>query len=95
MVSNRLYIANDGSNNVSGFDINAVTGALTLVPGSPFATGGSSGSGISLDCTPNGQFLIAANAGSNDITVFSIAGNGALTPVAGSPFAAGDSCQMA
>lgn len=90
MVGNRLYVANDGSNNVSGFDINPSTGALTLVPGSPFSTGGLSGGiGISLDCTPNGQFLIAANTGSNNITVFSVAANGALTPVAGSPFAAG------
>jgi 6-phosphogluconolactonase (cycloisomerase 2 family) len=90
-VGNRLYVTNDAfnSNSVSGFDINPVTGSLSLVPGSPFATGGTAGPGISLDCTPNGNFLIAANGGSNNITVFSIAANGALTPVAGSPFAAG------
>ncbi len=86
---NRLYVSNGGSGDVSGFDINTITGALSLVPGSPFATGGTAGAGISIDCTPNGQFLIAANAGSSNITVFSIAANGALTPVAGSPFAAG------
>jgi hypothetical protein len=39
--------------------------------------------------TPNDQFLIAANAGTVDITVYSIAANGALTAVAGSPFNAG------
>ena len=89
MVGNRLYVANDGSNDVSGFDINPATGALTLVPGSPFATGGIGGAGTSLDCAPDGQFLIAASSGSNVITVFSIAANGALTPVAGSPFAVG------
>ena len=89
-VGNRLYVANDGSNSVSGFDINPVTGSLSLVPGSPFATGGAAGgSGISLDCTPNGNFLINTNGGTNNITVFSIAANGALTPVGGSPFAAG------
>ena len=91
-VGNRLYVTNESlsSNSVSGFDINPVTGSLSLVPGSPFATGGTAtGSGISLDCTPNGNFLIAANGGSNNITVFSIGANGALTPVAGSPFAAG------
>lgn len=91
-VGNRLYVTNDGlnSNSVSGFDVNPVTGSLSLIPGSPFATGGSAtGTGISLDCTPNGNFLIAANGGSSDITVFSIAANGALTTVAGSPFAAG------
>ena len=89
IVGNRLYVSDDGSNSVSGFDINPATGALTLVPGSPFATGGQAGNGISLDCTPNGQFLIAANAGSHNIAVFSIAANGSLTPVAGSPFFAG------
>jgi 6-phosphogluconolactonase len=92
-VGNRLYVTNDSivSNSVSGFDINPTTGALSLVSGSPFATGGIAGPafGISLDCTPNGQFLIAANGASSNITVFSIAANGALTPVAGSPFAAG------
>ncbi|MGE0129716.1 MAG: beta-propeller fold lactonase family protein, partial [Blastocatellales bacterium] len=90
MIGSRLYVANQGSNDVSGFDINPVTGVLTPVPGSPFATGGTSGgNGISLDCASNGQFLIASNAGSADITVFSIAPNGALTPVIGSPFPAG------
>ena len=88
-VGNRLYVANDGNSSVTGFDINPFTGSLSLVPGSPFATGGAAGLGISLDCIPNGQFLIAANGGSNNITVFSVAGNGALTPVVGSPFAAG------
>lgn len=91
-VGNRLYVTNDGSNSVSGFAINPVNGSLSLVPGSPFATGGLAGGiGISLDCTPDGNFLIAANGGSNNITVFSIAANGALTPVAGSPFFAGSS----
>ncbi|HMG36464.1 MAG TPA: beta-propeller fold lactonase family protein [Blastocatellia bacterium] len=89
MVANRLYVANDGSNNVTGFDINPFTGFLTIIPGSPFATGGiASGYGMSLDCTPSGQFLIAANGNSSSITVFSIAANGALTPIAGSPFPA-------
>lgn len=87
MVGNRLYVANDGSRNVTGFDINPFTGSLNIVPGSPFPTGGAAGNlGISLDCTPNGGFLIAANSATQNITVFSIAANGALTPVAGSPF---------
>ena len=90
VVGSRLYITNEGSDNVSGFNINPTTGALTPVPGSPFATGGaSSGIGISLDCTRDGHFLIAASSGSSNITVFSIAADGSLTPVAGSPFPAG------
>src|SRR5262245_42109572 len=87
IVKNFLYASNSGSNNVSAFSINPATGVLTAVPGSPFPTGFiSSGPGISLATTPNDQFLIAANAGTVDITVYSIAANGALTAVAGSPF---------
>ena len=88
-VGNFLYAGNSGSDNVSGFSINSVTGALTLVSGSPFATGGSARDGISLAASPNGQFLFAGNPGSGNITVFSIAANGALTPITGSPFPAG------
>jgi len=90
IVKDFLYAANSGSNNVSAFSINPATGVLTAVPGSPFPTGGSAaGLGMSLTTTPNDQFLIAANAGSVNITVYSIAANGALTAVAGSPFDAG------
>ncbi len=86
---NFLYASNCGTNNVSGFSINATTGVLTAVPGSPFPTGGSCGNGTAVAATPNGQFLYAANPGSNNISAFAIAANGALSPIAGSPFAAG------
>jgi len=33
------YVANDADNNVSAYTIDATTGALTLVPDSPFAAG--------------------------------------------------------
>jgi hypothetical protein len=33
------YVANAGSNNVSGYTIDSTTGALTPIPGSPFAAG--------------------------------------------------------
>ncbi len=83
MVGAFLFVANDGSNDVSVFSINPSTGFLTLV-GSPFSTGGLSGGtsgGISLGATPDNRFLFAANSGSSDIRVFSIAANGALTAV--------------
>lgn len=84
MAGSRLYVSNQGSNNITGFNINPSTGALTTVPGSPFASGGLAGGvGTSLDCSPDSHFLVAANGGSNNITVFAIAANGALTPVAG------------
>ena len=90
IVKDFLYVANGGSNNVSAFSINPATGVLTPVAGSPFATGGSTdGWGFSLATTPDGSFLIAANGGSVNLTVFSIAANGALSPVPGSPFPAG------
>jgi 6-phosphogluconolactonase (cycloisomerase 2 family) len=90
IVKDFLYVANGGSNNVSGFSINPATGVLTPVAGSPFATGGSAdGFGISLATTPDDNFLIAANAESVNLTVYSIAANGALSPVPGSPFPAG------
>ena len=90
ILAKRLYVSNGGSDDVTGFNINPTTGALTLVPGSPFATGGTGGGeGISLACTPDGKFVIAANALSSNISVFSVAANGALTPILGSPFACG------
>jgi 6-phosphogluconolactonase (cycloisomerase 2 family) len=90
VVKDFLYAANAGSNNVSAFSINPVTGALTSVPGSPFATGGvADGVGMSLTATPDDKFLIAANGASMTITVYSVAANGSLTQVAGSPFPSG------
>jgi len=82
-----IYVSNAGSDDVSGFSVNPSSGSLTLVPGSPFPTGGVGGAGIALACTPDGRFLAAANSGSSDITMFRIGSDGALTPVAGSPFA--------
>ncbi|HYM75013.1 MAG TPA: FG-GAP-like repeat-containing protein [Candidatus Dormibacteraeota bacterium] len=76
-----LYASDEGSNDVSAFSVNPVTGALTLVPGAPFPTGGSSFGGISLAATPDGRFLMAGSAGSANIAIFSIAANGALTLV--------------
>jgi len=89
-VRNFLFAANTDSNDISTFAINVETGALTLI-GSPYSTGGSAGpaygAGEALAVTSDGQFLLAANAGSNNITVFTIASNGALGAIAGSPFA--------
>ncbi|HXQ69789.1 MAG TPA: beta-propeller fold lactonase family protein [Pyrinomonadaceae bacterium] len=84
-----LFAANEQTNNISVFSIDPATGALTLVPGAPFPTGGVSNAGISLGVTPDNQFLFASSAGSNNITVFNIAANGTLTSISGSPFAVG------
>src|SRR5260221_14281024 len=47
------YVANGGSNNVSGYRIDRSTGALDPVPGSPFAAGSGP---ISVAISPLGPF---------------------------------------
>ena len=88
------YVANDGSNNVSAYGINASTGALTQLTGSPFAAGYMP-SAVAID--PTGKFAYAVNNGSisgkypGNVSAYAInARAGALTQVKGSPFAAGD-----
>jgi 6-phosphogluconolactonase (cycloisomerase 2 family) len=67
---------------------------LTSMLGSPFLAGGAGtgepiGSQDALRVTPDGRFLLAVAAGSNEISVLRIAENGDLTPVVGSPFSSG------
>lgn len=72
-------------NTIGAFDRHA-DGTLTPEPGSPFAAGGA-GTGAelasqgALQITPGGHFLIAADAGSNQISVLRINGDGSLTLV--------------
>ena len=73
--------------NVSGYAVDAATGALSPVPGSPFAAGTTPDS-VAVD--PSNKFVYVANQGSNNISAYTIdSATGALTPVSGSPFAAG------
>jgi hypothetical protein len=90
-VGNFLFASNSGSNNVSAFSIDPATGILAPVQGSPFSTGVSTdnGLGISLAATPDGKFLMAGNAGSNNVTVFSINDDGSLSTITNSPFSTG------
>src|SRR5215467_8916980 len=81
-----LYVANKGSNNVSGFAIDASSGALGAISGSPFATGGVGPAAVAVDS--NSSFVYVGEQGSHDVASFSIGGNGALKLVAGSPFGA-------
>ena len=68
---------------VAGFSINATTGALTPVPGSPFPAGNNP---LSLAAVNN--FLYVSNFTDGTISGYSInPTNGALTALAGSPFA--------
>ena len=71
-----------GTNTIGAFDRHA-DGTLTPQAGSPFAAGGAgTGAGLAsqgaLQISPDGRFLIAADAGSNQISVLRIGGNGSL-----------------
>jgi 6-phosphogluconolactonase (cycloisomerase 2 family) len=75
---NFLYTGNINSNNVSGFQVNHTTGALTAVQGSPFATGNQP-EGVTLH--PTAQFLYVSDFGDNNIARFAIDNTtGQLTP---------------
>jgi len=74
------YVANQDSNDITVFAINATTGYLSQVSGSPFAAGGTTPVSVAVD--PDGAYAYVANNGSNSVAVFSIeAGTGILTPV--------------
>ena len=90
-----VYLDNNtaGTNTISGFS-RAADGALTALPGSPFAAGGAGlGAGIAsqgaIRTADHGQYLLAADAGSNQISVLRIGADGSLAPVPGSPFSSG------
>jgi 6-phosphogluconolactonase (cycloisomerase 2 family) len=81
------YVANQTSNNISGYAINTSNGALTPIPGSPFAAGTGA---FEVTVEPTGRFAYVVNSGSNNISGYTIsASSGALTPLSGSPFPAG------
>lgn len=63
-------------------------GTSGLQPGSPTSTGGTSPQDIRV--TPDGKFVVVANTGTNNLSVFSLdSTTGALTAVSGSPFPGG------
>ncbi len=77
--NNFMFVANTGNQTISSFQINSKTGGLTLVAGSPFATGLTQDSchGMSLAVSPDGLFLYASSNG--QIKTFSISATGTLT----------------
>jgi 6-phosphogluconolactonase (cycloisomerase 2 family) len=80
-----LYLANNGSDDVSAYTVNTKTGALTAVSGSPFKAG-SQPDGIAIV----GAGLYVANYGSDNVSAYSInTKTGMLTQIYGSPFGAG------
>jgi 6-phosphogluconolactonase len=88
-VVGHVYVNDDtaGTNTIGAFDRHA-DGTLTPEPGSPFTAGGAgTGAALSsegaLQISPNGQFLVAADAGSNQISVLQINKDGSLRRVPG------------
>jgi uncharacterized protein (TIGR03437 family) len=70
---------------VSAYSVNASSGALTAIPGSPFPDTGIGAVGAAVD--PTGKFLFVSNYVSGNVSAYTInAGSGALTAVPGSPF---------
>jgi 6-phosphogluconolactonase len=72
---------------ISAYSIDNKTGALTPVPGSPFATGFYP---LEVAVDPTAKFTYVTNLNSNTVSGYSIdRKTGDLTPVPGSPFATG------
>jgi 6-phosphogluconolactonase len=88
--------ANDntaGTNTIGAFDRHA-DGSLTPEPGSPFVAGGAgTGAGLAsqgaIQITPDGRFLLAVDAGSNQISVLRIHRDGSLSLVPGGAVSSG------
>jgi 6-phosphogluconolactonase (cycloisomerase 2 family) len=80
-----------GTNTIGAFNRMA-DGSLVAMPGSPFSAGGagtgaSLGSQGSLQVSTDGRYLLAVDAGSNQISVLRIARNGSLALVSSGPVA--------
>lgn len=58
-----VYVANKGSNNISGFALNSTSGALTAISGSPFGSGGQLPVAFANDSTK--KYLAVINSGNN------------------------------
>jgi DNA-binding beta-propeller fold protein YncE len=82
-----LYVANFDCcySTISGYQINASTGALTELPGSPYATTTATAV-LALDAAHN---LLYAASEEGTLWAYSIQSTGALAPAPGSPINAG------
>jgi 6-phosphogluconolactonase len=94
-VVGHLYVNDNtaGANTIAAFDRHA-DGRLTPLHGSPFAAGGAgTGHGIgsqgALQISDDGKYLLAVDAGSNQISVLRIDADGELAPVGGGPVSSG------
>ena len=72
------YVYATSVNQVLAFREDPNSGVLTPVPGSPFATGNGARSAV---LAPGKKFVYVANAGDNDISLFTVSSSGALSEV--------------
>jgi hypothetical protein len=82
-----------GANTIVGFDRHS-DGSLTPLVGSPFNAGGQGtgtivGSQGALQSSGDGRYLLAVDAGSNQVSVLRILPDGALLPIGGGPVSSG------
>jgi 6-phosphogluconolactonase len=94
-VTGHVYVNDNtkGTNTIGAFDRHA-DGSLSPVPGSPFLAGGAgTGSGLAsqgaIQITQDGRFLIAVDAGSNQVSVLRIHFHGSLSLVPGGVVSSG------
>ena len=94
-VVGHLYVNDNtaGTNTIAAFDRHA-DGSLTPLKGSPFPAGGAgTGAGIGsqgpLQVSGDGKYLLAVDAGSNEISVLRINPHGELSPVGRGPVPSG------
>ncbi len=79
-----VYAANYNDNNVSAYSANADTGALTQLPGSPYAAGQYPSS---VTATADGKRIYVTNQGDGTVSGYSVNHqSGALTPLSGGPY---------
>jgi 6-phosphogluconolactonase (cycloisomerase 2 family) len=72
-----LYAAEDSQDSVAGFKIDQTTGALTNLPGSPYAegtfdTGNTPKDALRLSIAPSGKFIYVADDEGNDFSLFKL-----------------------
>jgi probable HAF family extracellular repeat protein len=86
-----VYVANQGSNDISGYYIDPTSGALGPLNGSPFAAGAGGVNSVTVD--PSGQYVYLAGYGGlfvYSINQFAPINFSGLTLVSGSPFGGGN-----
>lgn len=94
-VAGHVYVNDNtaGTNTIAAFDRHS-DGSLTALAGSPFSAGGQGtgtivGSQGALQLSGDGRYLLAVDAGSNQISVLRILPGGALLAVGGGPVSSG------